>query len=85
MRRYDEETLAELLRRLPPAPEAWVKAAQELPLVRGRLDELVARAEADARYREQLVADLERALEAEGVEPNPVVLEQLRERLNPDA
>ena len=82
---YDEERLAELLRSLPPAPEAWVRAAQELPPVRGRLDELVARAEADARYREQLVADLERALKAEGVEPSPVVLEQLRERLSPEA
>jgi hypothetical protein len=85
MNTYDEETLAELLRALPPAPVAWVKAAQELPPIRGRLDELVGRAEADARYRKQLVADLERALEAEGVEPNPVVLEELRERLRDDA
>ena len=85
MNLYDEEKLAELLRMLRPAPEAWVKAAQELPPVRGRLDELVARAEADARYREQLVADLERALEAEGVEPSPVVLEEIRERLSGDA
>ncbi len=81
MNAYDEERLAELLRALPPAPRAWVVAAQELPPVRGRLDDLVARAEADARYREQLVADLERTLEAEGVEPNPVVLDALRERL----
>jgi hypothetical protein len=58
-----------------------VTAAQEIPPVRGRLDELVARAEADARYREQLIADLERVLEAEGVEPNPIVLDALRERL----
>ena len=27
---YDESRLGELLRRLPPAPEGWVKAAQEL-------------------------------------------------------
>lgn len=85
MNSYDEEKLAELLRALPPAPVAWVKAAQELPPIRARLDELVARAEADLRYREQLVADLERALEAEGVEPNPVVLDELRERLRDDA
>ena len=81
MNAYDEERLAELLRALPPAPRAWVLAAQEIPPVRGRLDDLVARAEADARYREQLIADLEQALAAEGVEPNPVVLEVLRERL----
>jgi hypothetical protein len=80
MNAYDEETLAELLRRLPPAPEAWVTAAQELPLVRGRLDEIVARAEADARFRERLVADLEQALEAEGYEPDPKLVDALRER-----
>lgn len=84
MSAYDEERLAELLRALPPAPRAWVTAAQELPPIRRRLDELVARAEADARYREQLIADLERTLEAEGVEPNPIVLDSLRERLTPE-
>jgi hypothetical protein len=84
MSAYDEERLAELLRALPPAPEAWITAAQELPPIRRRLDELVTRAEADARYREQLVADLERTLEAEGVEPNPIVLDSLRERLMPE-
>jgi hypothetical protein len=85
MNSYDEERLAELLRVLAPAPVAWVKAAQELPPIRARLDELVARAEADVRYREQVVADLERALAAEGVEPSPVVLDELRERLRDDA
>jgi hypothetical protein len=27
---YDEEELAELLAALPPAPDAWVRAAQDL-------------------------------------------------------
>jgi hypothetical protein len=82
MNRYDEETLAELLRLLPPAPEAWVKAAQELPPARGRLDELVARAEADAQYRAELIANLEHALEEAGLEPDPIVIETLKERLD---
>lgn len=81
MNRYDEETLAALLRSLPPAPEAWVKAAQELPPVRERLDELVTRAEEDARYREELVANLERALEEAGVEPSPIVRDAVEKRL----
>jgi hypothetical protein len=81
MSAYDEEKLGELLRALPPAPQAWVTAAQELPPIRRRIDELVARAEADSRYREQLIADLERALEVEGVEPNPIVLDSFRNRL----
>jgi hypothetical protein len=78
---YDEERLAELIRALPPAPEGWVRAAQELPFVRSTLDEIVARAEADAEFRAALIADLEAALEAEGYSRDPIVLEQLRRRL----
>jgi hypothetical protein len=79
--RWDEERLAELLALLPPAPTGWVRAAQELPALRRTLDGLVARAEADAAFRMALVADLERALEAEGVEPTPRVVDELRSRL----
>ena len=67
---YDEERLGELLRLLPEVPEGWVRAAQELPAARAALDTLVARAEADAAERERIVADLEAALVAEGVEPS---------------
>ena len=81
MTHYDEDRLAALLRVLPPAPEGWVTAAQELPLARRGLDEIVARAEADAEFRARLVADLEAALEAEGYERDPAVLEALRQRL----
>jgi hypothetical protein len=81
MTRYDEERLAELLAALPPAPQAWVEAAQELPLVRGRLDEIVGRAEADAEFRRALLADLETALEAAGYEPEQRLVQAVRERL----
>ena len=77
---YDEERIARLLRALPPAPEAWVRAAQELPRSRRELDVIVARAEADARFREALIADLESALAAEGFEPDERTLERLRHR-----
>ena len=77
---YDEERIAWLLKALPPAPEGWVLAAQELPRSRQELDQIVARAEADARFREALIADLESALAAEGFEPDERTLEQLRER-----
>ncbi len=79
---YDEEQLGRLLSRLPPAPRAWVEAAQELPLVRGNLDEIVARAEADAAFRAALVADLEAALAQAGFEPNRPLVEALRRRLD---
>jgi hypothetical protein len=78
---YDEERLAEILRRLPAPPEAWVRAAQELPTARAALDSLVARAEADAAERERIAADLEAALVAEGIEPSSPLLAELRERL----
>jgi hypothetical protein len=82
MTRYDEERIAELLRALPPAPEGWVQAAQQLPQARAGLDEIVRRAEEDAEYRARLVADLEGALAAEGIQPAPAVLEAVRARLD---
>ena len=81
---HDHGQLARLIGMLPPAPEGWVRAAQELPAARRGIDHLVARAEADARFRAQVLADLESALQAEGVEPEPRVVEQLR-RLLADA
>jgi hypothetical protein len=80
MNGFDEERLARLIRALPPAPEAWVRAAQELPFARAEIDEIVARAEADVDFRGRLVADLEAALAAEGYERSPAVIEALRVR-----
>ena len=81
---YDEERIAELLRLLPPAPVGWVRAAQELPDARAGIDALVARAEADAAFRAQVVADLEAALEAEGIPAIPSVVAALKSRLDAD-
>ena len=78
----DTQRLARLLRALPDAPDAWVQAAQELPLARRGLDDIVARAEADADFRARLVADLESALAEEGYEPSPPLLRALRDRLS---
>lgn len=83
MSAYDEERLAQLLGALPPAPDAWVTAAQELPLARAGFDEIVARAEADAEFRRACIADLEAALEAAGYERDPLLLGALRERFTP--
>jgi hypothetical protein len=78
---FDEIRLADLLAALPPAPQGWVRAAQELPLARLGLDDLVRRAEEDADFRRRLIADLEAALQAEGIEPEPALKEALRRRL----
>jgi hypothetical protein len=77
----DEEQIAQLLRRLPPAPQAWVEAAHELPFAQRELDTIVERAERDAAFRAQLTADLEAALRSAGVDPRPDVVEHLRRRL----
>ena len=78
---FDEERIGRLLRLLPPAPEGWVRAEQELPAARSMLDELVALAEQDAAFRLQLQADLERAVAAAGYEPSPFIVSRLRQLL----
>jgi hypothetical protein len=82
-RAHDEERLGALLRILRPAPQGWVRAAQELPGARRSLDEIVARAEADLEFRAALVADLEAALEQAGYEPDRRTLSWLEQRLSP--
>ena len=77
---YDEERIGMLLRLLRPAPEGWVRAAQELPGARKTFDDIVERAEADRAFRTALIADLELALAAEGIEPDRRLLDELRER-----
>jgi len=78
---YDMEHLARLIGALPPTPEGWVAAAQELPRVRVGLDELIVRAEGDAHLRARLVADLESALAESGIRPTPRILAEARARL----
>ena len=80
MSAFNEDRLAELIGALPPAPQAWVQAAQELPLARTEIAEIVARAEADAEFRQALIADLEATLAQEGYEPERPLLDALRRR-----
>jgi len=79
---YNEEWLGERLRILRPAPQGWVRAAQELPQARRSLDEIVGRAEADLEFRTALIADLENALAQAGYEPDLRVVEELRKHLS---
>jgi hypothetical protein len=79
-RPYEEERLGVLLRLMRPAPAGWLRAAQELPAARRSLDEIVARAEADAAFRQALIADLEAALAQEGYQPDGRVVAELRKR-----
>jgi hypothetical protein len=82
MRHYDEENLADLLRTLPAPPQAWVTAAQEIPLARRGLDDIVERAREDQAFRDALISDLETALESAGYNPDPALAEAVRARLS---
>jgi hypothetical protein len=82
MSAYDEERLGELLSALPPAPERWVQAAKQLPLVRERVNRIVERAEADDEYRRKVVADPEAALEEADVVAHSETIEILRRELD---
>ena len=79
---YDEERLGELLSSLPPAPEAWVKAAQNLPIARKGVDEIVERAEDDEEYRRRVIEDPKAALEEAEVVAHIDAIEILRRRLD---
>lgn len=78
---FEEERLGRLIGLLEPAPEGWVPAAQEIPVLRRSLDQILARAEADAAFRPVLIADLEAALAEAGLEPEPRLVEVLRRQL----
>jgi hypothetical protein len=60
----DEIDLARLIAALPAAPEAWVRAAELLPLAHDDLDALVERCREDAKLRERVIAGLEAALQS---------------------
>jgi hypothetical protein len=77
----NEERIAELLAELPPAPGAWIRAAQELPRARREIERLATLADTDAELRAALLADITAALRGVGLEPAPRVVAELHARL----
>ena len=82
MAAYNEEKLGEVLSALAPAPQAWVKAAQDLPLLQRGLAQIVERADADDDYRRKVIEDPEAALEEADVVAHADAIEILRRRLD---
>jgi hypothetical protein len=74
---FEEERIGQLIGLVEPAPEAWVRAAQQIPELYRSLDEIVARAEADEASRSALIAELEAAV-AEAGAREPRLAEALR-------
>ena len=81
MNAFGEERLGSLIGLLEPAPEGWVRAAQEIPAFRRMLDDIVEKAEADKAFRDALVADLESAIAAAGYDPEPRMVEEVRREI----
>lgn len=79
---YDEERIGRLIGLLEPVPEGWARAAQEIPVLRRSVDDILARAQADAALRPALIANLEEALAAAGYAPEPRLVEALRKQLS---
>jgi hypothetical protein len=82
MAAYDEEKLGEILGALPPAPEAWVRAAKDLPLMQQGLAEIVQRAEKDEEYRRRVIENPVAVLEEAEVVAHVDAVEILRRRLD---
>jgi hypothetical protein len=80
---HETEQLARLIAALPPPPWGWVAAAQELPVHRRNLDELLVRAQSDEALRARLIENLESALVESGIAPTPPILEAARAQLRP--
>ena len=62
----DTQEVTKLLSSLPPAPDAWIQAAKEIPQTKRDLDdfdrkveEIIALTTAKASFREACIADLE--------------------------
>jgi hypothetical protein len=77
-----EERIADLIAALPPAPAGWVQAAVELPAARAAIDLLVTQASEDRARRQAILANLEDAVRAAGVEATRPLLDGVRARLN---
>ena len=82
MAAYNEEKLGEMLTALPPAPEAWVRGAQDLPFARDGLEQIVERAETDEGYRRRAIEDPRAVLEEADVVAHADTVEILRRRLD---
>jgi hypothetical protein len=82
---WSELRIAQLLAALPPAPEAWVQAARELPKTRRELDDVVGRVEADAEFRRRVLDDIELALGSVEPERRAAAAAALRAHLARDA
>lgn len=81
MTEYTDEELAALLRALKPAPAHWVEAAQQIPRMKKQVAEVLPYLEEIAPGRAAETAELEKAIEAAGLSPEPQLLAELQRHI----
>ena len=81
----DERQIAKLLRELPSPPGHWVERAKTIPSVERQLDQVLPLLESEAKGRKVQTAELERAIEAAGLEPEADLIEALVDRIGREA
>jgi hypothetical protein len=81
MSELTEKELAGLLRVLTPAPAHWVEAAKQIPRIKKQLVEVLPFLESTAPGRAAETADLEKAIEAAGLTPEPQLIAELQRHL----
>ena len=81
-RQYDEERLGVLLRVLRPPPRAGFRLRRSCPPLAAPSTRSSLVSRPTLAFRTALIADLERALAAEGYEPDRRILDEIRARLD---
>lgn len=81
MSKYTDRELAGLLRSLPPPPAHWVEAAQQIPQIKRQITEVLPFLESTAPGRAVETAELEKAIEAAGLVPEPQLVTELQRHL----
>lgn len=81
MSEYTDQELAGLLRVLKPAPTSWVEAAQQIPRMKKQVAEVLPYLEEIAPDRASETAELEKAISAAGLTPEPQLLAELQRHI----
>ncbi len=81
MANLDEKQIAMMLRELPSPPGHWVERAKAIPRVERQLDQVLPLLESEAQGRKVQTAELEKAIEAAGLEPEADLIEALVDRI----
>ncbi|HMW44912.1 MAG TPA: hypothetical protein PKA56_04990 [Solirubrobacterales bacterium] len=81
MEELNEQQIAALLRELPAPPQHLVERAKMIPRVNRQMEQVLPKFETLEKGRRVETAELEKAIEAAGLEHDKVLIDALKERL----